>query len=668
MYIPDDLVLSDGTSREIFVGGDSSGSEGGQITLYGAGSNTNQVIDAYNNDLRILSNDSAAHTTVFLQNSDGSYAMNLNVEGTITTQDGDIYGANSAQIDLGETGSGDIHIYPDGDVSDYMYFSTASDNPGLYWENGTYDPYFLWTDATDTLSIYAADGSSTAEAISITTANITNKLPTTFDASGDVSMAYDLIFTNTTAAYASFEGGPGYVRTSHASGNYDLTLSAANSGEVVVNDDMDVDGDVQIDASGTATTNGLCHSGSDSDTTFTDRDIVACSAAPGDIAEWYDAGDSEAGDIVATTGETITYKSPAVNASTGTLVYDAETLTAAKLKRSTEKYQNNVLGVISTSPYETFGKSAIGASESPNPVALIGRVPVKVSTANGAISPGDPITSSDMAGVGMKATQPGHIIGRALDYYSNSNPEKVGKILVFVNISWYEPESYVATMNSIIEDYEAGMLGGRAAGASGWSFSETTATTPLAVVGSSFSGTSGTFSLLKTQSFTVGKDKFLVDSSGNVDIAGDLVLAGIIKGRYGDLKIKLGDSEGLKRFALLNSEKEEVFAVDSTGRISVAQDDAPVEEVAEDGAAPESSEPEVSNAVAGVGKVKAGASSVSVETSQVSEKARIQVTFRSNYSPASRYWISEQIVGESFTVMLDGAVDEDCEFDWWVVN
>lgn len=47
-------------------------------------------------------------------------------------------------------------------------------------------------------------------------------------------------------------------------------------------------------------------------------------------------------------------------------------------------------------------------------VGLAGRVPVKMSTKNGNIAPGDYITTSDIPGVGMKATEPGRVIGKAL--------------------------------------------------------------------------------------------------------------------------------------------------------------------------------------------------------------------------------------------------------------
>jgi cysteine-rich repeat protein len=80
-------------------------------------------------------------------------------------------------------------------------------------------------------------------------------------------------------------------------------------------------------------------------------------------------------------------------------------------------------------------------------VALIGRVPVKVSTENGAIEPGDYLTSSTKPGVAMKATQAGPVIGKALEVYNNSDPNQVGKILVFVNLTWYGGKSSEIMIN-----------------------------------------------------------------------------------------------------------------------------------------------------------------------------------------------------------------------------
>ena len=54
-------------------------------------------------------------------------------------------------------------------------------------------------------------------------------------------------------------------------------------------------------------------------------------------------------------------------------------------------------------------------------VALSGRVPVKVTTKNGEIRPGDYITTSDISGVGMRATEAGRVIGKALTGLSDES-------------------------------------------------------------------------------------------------------------------------------------------------------------------------------------------------------------------------------------------------------
>ena len=69
-------------------------------------------------------------------------------------------------------------------------------------------------------------------------------------------------------------------------------------------------------------------------------------------------------------------------------------------------------------------------------VALAGRVPVSVDATFGRISPGDCLTSSPMPGVAMRATQPGPIIGTALEGLEQGR----GQILMFVHRGWYGGE------------------------------------------------------------------------------------------------------------------------------------------------------------------------------------------------------------------------------------
>ncbi|MGE5042123.1 MAG: peptidoglycan DD-metalloendopeptidase family protein [Candidatus Levyibacteriota bacterium] len=89
-----------------------------------------------------------------------------------------------------------------------------------------------------------------------------------------------------------------------------------------------------------------------------------------------------------------------------------------------------LLGVVSESPGLILGQADSGSQ----PVALSGRVKVRVNDSGGPIKIGDPITSSDIPGVGMRAASPGKIIGTAMENYSGSGE---AKIMVNVNIGYY---------------------------------------------------------------------------------------------------------------------------------------------------------------------------------------------------------------------------------------
>ncbi len=82
------------------------------------------------------------------------------------------------------------------------------------------------------------------------------------------------------------------------------------------------------------------------------------------------------------------------------------------VRKSTLPYEQKVLGVVSSKPGFTLSGPQDGDSRA---IALIGRVPVKISTENGEIKVGDPLTSATMPGYAMKATKPGMIIGRAME-------------------------------------------------------------------------------------------------------------------------------------------------------------------------------------------------------------------------------------------------------------
>ncbi len=131
-------------------------------------------------------------------------------------------------------------------------------------------------------------------------------------------------------------------------------------------------------------------------------------------------------------------------ASTGTvasgdLVSLASSATATVMRSSGIPYDPKLIGIISSSPGFTLG---IYDGEQ---VALTGRVPTKVSTVNGPIRIGDPLTSSQYPGVAMKATKPGMIVGYALD-----DADTTSTIEVFVDVG-YNAGAILATDGTISE-------------------------------------------------------------------------------------------------------------------------------------------------------------------------------------------------------------------------
>jgi hypothetical protein len=100
----------------------------------------------------------------------------------------------------------------------------------------------------------------------------------------------------------------------------------------------------------------------------------------------------------------------------------------------------HVIGIHSVHPTLTLNNPHSGV-----PVALRGRVPVKVCTQNGPIRIGDLLTVSDEAGHAMKATGKCYVIGRALENFEG--PGK-GTILCLVEGAWYNPTESSAEIST----------------------------------------------------------------------------------------------------------------------------------------------------------------------------------------------------------------------------
>jgi hypothetical protein len=117
----------------------------------------------------------------------------------------------------------------------------------------------------------------------------------------------------------------------------------------------------------------------------------------------------------------------------GTVVSLDSTITAG-VKKSTGAYDKNAFGIISTKPGLLLGDGVSNSTNASVNVALSGRVPVTVSTENGAIVPGDLLTSSSIPGVAMRATKAGQVIGQAMESYNGTS---TGSIIAFIKTSYY---------------------------------------------------------------------------------------------------------------------------------------------------------------------------------------------------------------------------------------
>ncbi len=77
------------------------------------------------------------------------------------------------------------------------------------------------------------------------------------------------------------------------------------------------------------------------------------------------------------------------------------------------------------------------------PVVSTGDTLVQVTTINGDIKKDDPITTSQIPGSGMKATQTGYIIGVSLENYASNNKKQVKLISVRLNFHYNLTQSSV---------------------------------------------------------------------------------------------------------------------------------------------------------------------------------------------------------------------------------
>jgi len=123
------------------------------------------------------------------------------------------------------------------------------------------------------------------------------------------------------------------------------------------------------------------------------------------------------------------------------------------VRRADKAYDNNLIGAVSTRPALIMG-GLDGEGITGLPIALSGRVPVRVTSENGSIKKGDVLTSSSLTpGTAMRATASGPIVGVAMNDFEGSG---IGSVIMFVKNGYFN-SSYIESplsQTSIIDGLE----------------------------------------------------------------------------------------------------------------------------------------------------------------------------------------------------------------------
>ncbi|MBX4216029.1 hypothetical protein KW797_03705, partial [Candidatus Parcubacteria bacterium] len=178
-----------------------------------------------------------------------------------------------------------------------------------------------------------------------------------------------------------------------------------------------------------------------------------------------------------TTGRVSAVSSTVGNSDVAEMYTSAESLSAGdivmpvegnRIGKASAADENKMIGVISTEPGLFLGlspdESELGGGK--YPVALVGRVPVKVTLEGGDINSGDRITLSSIPGVGMRASSSAYSVGIALSSFnslSSKDETGVGKVLVFVSLGYVPLDSGLAsvaqgTTNAWAVDQQSGRV------------------------------------------------------------------------------------------------------------------------------------------------------------------------------------------------------------------
>jgi hypothetical protein len=311
-------------------------------------------------------------------------------------------------------------------------------------------------------------------------------------------------------------------------------------------------------------------------------------------------------------------------------------------------YDTDAIGVISTAP-GLYLKDWEANKKNGRPVALAGRVPVKVTLENGDIQRGDLLTASSTPGYAMKATEGGQIIGRAMEDFvagaegdskavkrqinedREEGKELVEKVLEEEKISGQTAKDALAVVADQVKIVPAAKpLTGRIMMYVNSGYRSQQAI-PVEVISSTSRSIAGFFGLLEA-------DTMLLNS--NFEVKGDIKVAGALRAE----DLLAASAEGM---LVSTKQGEKLFAVDGKGKLSLGQS---------------------SGSSLGQIEVNPGDKTVEVEHKGVTEKSRIFLTPISGTEVGVS--IAEIQPGKGFSINISAAeeLDSPWKLQYLIVN
>jgi excisionase family DNA binding protein len=530
---------------------------------------------------------------------------------------------------------------------------------------------------------------------------ITAALPTQFTAAGDVSIAYDIQFTNPVASFIK-SNAPIYIASGETFNSSNLTLRSYNLGNILLDSGssstgtgkvgigpnvtplgllhvsntgensagligkalaifdqgesqdiltasaagttkfaVDVSGNVYIgsNASGAANT-ALCYN-STSLNGATVYKIQDCPGTPADIAEWYAASpDVKPGDAVAVSQQEFNYEAKGADPYTNQ-VASLGTRTVNILKKA--QPGDRVVGIISTGPFQTFGediKEAVDKSGRNDIKALPMALAGRIpATINTASSDilGGDRLTLGVTGDLVKAQNTGSTIATALESWNKSANKT--QIMVILDKDYYIDPSTV--INNATPSAQL-------ADASDSAAFDTRLMALESAITASSSGMIANLSEVDTSKLNVLGDAVLGDTvvNGKLNVGG-LTLDNINQSVNAIGVFKIQDL-ALGNVEFMNG----LVVIDTKGNVTAKSITA--------------NKYNVAGTSAGTSTLNAGQTSVVINTNQVTSNSLIFVTTQTKTDKVLS--VTQKTNGTNFKVEANSADNKDLQFSWWIVD